>query len=196
MNLETIALMLMSMSGSNDLWRCVITLSRRCRAIVREFGPRLGALHTRRPALVARALRDYASSYWPSFGCPVFKGHHSAQSARHLLTLLVALQVPQIRVICFAAPESWIAARWERLLGWPRARMTFRRPPNGASPAVQKWIAIDALFPVGTGESPRFKAARGFSVLMLAADCLIRLEQRNTKRLPQANEPGDQEGTL
>jgi len=181
------------MSGSNDFRRGVISLSRRCRAIVREYGQRLGTLHGRRPALVEKALHDYVSAHWPSFGCPVFKGFHSAQRARHVINLLAALQVPQIRVICFATPESWIASRWERLLAWPRSRMTFRRPPNGASPAAQKWIAIDALFSVGAGESPRFKASKGFSILMLAADGLIRLEQRNTKRLPQANEPGEQE---
>jgi len=183
------------MSGSNDFRRGVITLSRRCRAIVAEYGQRLGALHARRPALVERALRDYVSSFWASFGCPVYKGYHSAQRARRVLNLLAALQVPQIRVVCFAAPESSIAARWEELLGWPRARMTFRRPPNGASPAAKKWIAIDALYPVGVGESPRFKSSRGFSVLMLAADRLIRLEQRNTDGPREANEPGDEEGT-
>jgi len=182
------------MSRSNDFRSGVVTLSSRCRAIVREYGQRLGALHARRSVLVERALRDYASSYWSSLACPVYRGFRSAQRARHLLNLLGALQVPQIRVICFAAPESWIAYRWEKLIGWPQARMTFRRPPNGASPAAQKWIAIDALFPVGGGESPRFKASKGFSVLMLAADGLIRLEQRNAERLPQANEPGDQEG--
>ena len=186
----------MSMSGSNDFRSGVITLSSRCRAIVREYGQRLGVLQARRPFLVESALRDYASAYWPSFGCPVLRGFRSAHRARRVLNLLGALQVPQIRVICFAAPESWIAARWERLLGWPRSRMTFRRPPNGASSAAQKWLAIDALFPVGAGESPRYKAARGFAVLMLAADGLIRLEQRGTKRLPQAKEPGDQEGAL
>jgi hypothetical protein len=184
------------MTGSNDFRRGVITLSRRSRAIVREYGQRLGTLHARRPFLVGGALRDYASSYWSSFGCPVYKGYHSAQRARRVLNLLGALQVPQIRVICFAAPDSWIASRWERLLGWPRARMTFRRPPNGASPAAQKWIAIDALFPVGAGESPLFKASRGFSVLMLASDRLIRLDQRTSERHPQADEPGDQEGAL
>ncbi len=186
----------MSMSRSNDFRSGVITLSSRCRAIVREYGQRLGALHTRRPALVEKALRAYASAFWPSLGCPVLKGFHSAHSARHLLNLLSALHVPQLRLICFAAPDSWIAARWEKLLGWPRARMTFRRQPNGASPASKKWIAIDALFPSGAGESPRCKASRGFAVLMLAADGLIRLEQRNADRHPQANEPGDQEGAL
>jgi hypothetical protein len=153
-------------------------------------------LHARRSFLVESALRDYAASYWASFACPVYKGYRFAQRARRVLNLLAALQVPQIRVICFAAPESWIAARWERLLGWPRAQMSFRRPPNGASPAAQKWIVIDALFPVGAGESPLFKASRGFSVLMLAADRLIRLHQRKSESRPQANEPGDQEGAL
>jgi hypothetical protein len=87
------------------------SLTRRCRAIVAEYGKRLGMLHARRPLLVERALLEYASAFWPSFGCPVYKGFLFARPARRVLKLLEALQVPQIRLVCFAPPESWIAAR-------------------------------------------------------------------------------------
>ena len=167
----------------------IILLSRRCLAIVNEYGRRLGDLHARRPGLVEQALAVYARAFWPSLRCPVFKGFDTARSAHRLLSLLCALQVPQVRVICFAAPESWIAARWERLLGWPRARMSFRRPPNSASPATLKWIAIDALFPAsGKSGELSYTAATGFSFLLRVAQLTL-IEQKRAESA-RHKEPG------
>ncbi len=171
----------MSMSGLNSFRRGMIRLSRRCRFIIREYGQRLGILHARRPALVEKAVRDYADAYWPSFSCPVFKGFQFASPARNVLKLLAAMGVPQIRVICFGSPDSWIAARWEKLLRFPRTSMTFRRPPNGASPGAKKWIAIDALFPVsGKNGELSYRAATGFSLLLRVAAQLILIERMRT----------------
>jgi hypothetical protein len=171
----------------------LIELSDRGKAIVAQFGDRLVQLRGKRGGRVEEALRDYPLCYWPSFACPVFRGFRFALPARRVLRLLQALQVPVIRVVCFAAPDSAVAARWEKLLGWPRARMTFRHAPNGSSSAAQKWIAIDALFPAeGKNGAVHHKAAKGFSVLMRIAVLIVLLEQRQAKR-SQRDEPGDKE---
>lgn len=163
-------------------------LSRRNRAVVSQFGTCLAQLHEVRRAGVERALQDYAGSYWPSLGCPVFRSFRFAPEAKRVIRLMQALKVPGIRVVCFAAPESAAAAKWEKLLEWPRKQMTFRHPPNRKSPSARKWIAIEALFPVtGQDGNVHYKAARGFSLLMRFAARLV-LVQR--KRIDN-NQQGD-----
>lgn len=167
-------------------------LARRDQAIVEEFGTRLGRLHRLHPGKVEEYLIDYARSYWPSYGAAIFRGFQYAAPAKHVLKLLQALKVPQIRVVCFAAPDSAIAARWERLLGWPRQRMNFRRPSNGASPAARRWLAIEPLFPaVSKSEAVALKAAKGFPLLVRYAAQVVLLERRATNANP--NEPRDVE---
>ena len=167
-------------------------LSRRDRAVVDEFAARLGELHRLNPAKVEKCLIDYARSYWPSYDAPIFKGFESSISAKRVIRLLQALKVPLIRVVCFAPPDSAVAARWERLLGWPRQRMSFRRPPNGASAAARRWIAIEPIFPVlREGCAARFRASKGFPLLVRYAAQVILLERQATRATP--NEPGDVE---
>ena len=161
--------------------------SRRDLAIIDEYGARLGQLHRLHPGKVEECLIDYARSYWPSYDAPIFKGFQFAAQAKRVLRLLQALKVPQIRVVCFAAPDSAVAARWERLLGWPRQRMCFRRPSNRASPAARRWIAIEPLFPTPGKGIWGVKAASGFQLLVRYAAQVILLERRATSANP--NEP-------
>jgi hypothetical protein len=155
-------------------------LSSRDQRIISEISLRLGQLHRRRPSAVERGLLAYSTFFWGSFGCPVYLGFEFFREARQVLHLLVALQVPQVRVICFAARDSMIAARWERLLGWPRRDMTYRRPPNSASPAARKWLGVDALFSavVGEADGVGFKASKGFGILMRYATRWVVLQQQ------------------
>lgn len=159
-----------------------VALSLRGRTVVVQFGSRLAKLHQTHRSRVECALHDYAANFWPSLGCPVFRSFCFAPAAKRVLGLLKALDVPLIRVVCFAAPESATATKWEKLLDWPRQQMTFRHPPNGSSPAARKWIAIDALFPVrGMIDTGHFKAAKGFAVMMRFTALIVSIEQRRTK---------------
>ncbi len=161
-------------------------LSLRSRNVVAHFGSRLAKLHQSHRSRVERALHDYAANFWPSLGCPVFRGFCFAPAVKRVLGLLKALDVPLIRVVSFAAPNSAAAAKWEELLDWPRQQMTFRHPPNGSSPAARKWIAIDALFPVGEMiDAGHYKAAKGFSVMMRITALIVSIEQRRTKATRQ-----------
>lgn len=157
-------------------------LSLRSRTVVNQFGSRLAELHQTHRRGVERALHDYATNFWPSLGCPVFRSFCFAPAAKRVLGLLKALDVPLIRVVCFAAEESATAAKWEKLLDWPRKQMTFRQPSNGSSPAARKWIAVDALFPVkGMIDVGPCKAAKGFSVMMRIAALIVSIEQRRAE---------------
>jgi hypothetical protein len=112
----------------------------------------------------------------------VFRSFCFAPAVKRVLALLKALDVPLIRVVCFAAPESATAAKWEKLLDWPRQQMTFRHPPNGSSPAARKWIAIDALFPVkGMIDGGPYQAAKGFAAMMRFTALIVEIEHRQTK---------------
>lgn len=168
--------------GQKTLRDELIALSDRGLAIFALYCKRLVQLRRACRARVDRALRDFGGSYWPSFACPVFRGFRFASEARRVIGLLQGMQVPLIRVVCFAAPDSAVAARWEKLLGWPRTRMTFRHAPNGSSQAARKWIAIYALFPVmGKRSAVRYKTAKGFSVLMRIAALIVLIEQRRVE---------------
>jgi hypothetical protein len=159
-----------------------LVLSLRNRTVVAQIGLRLAKLHQTHRSHVERALHDYATNFWPSLGCPVFRGVCFAPAAKRVIGLLKALDVPLIRVVCFAAPDSAVATKWEELLDWPRHQMTFRHPPNGSSRAAQKWIAIDALFPVvGMIDAGHYKAAKGFSVIMRITALIVSIEQRRIK---------------
>ncbi len=167
-----------------------LALSLRSRPVVAQFGSRLAKLHQMHRRRVERTLLDYATHFWPSLGCPVFRGFCFAPAGKRVLGLLKALDVPLIRVVCFAAPESSTAAKWEKLLDWPRQQMTFRHPPNGSSPAARKWIAIDALFPVGGMiEAGHYKAAKGFPLMMRITALIVSIDQRRAKAA-QRKDPG------
>jgi len=157
-------------------------LSMRNETVVARFGSRLADLRQTHPSRVQRALRDYETNFWPSQGCPVFRGFYFAPAAKRVIGLLKALDVPMIRIVSFAAPDSVTAAKWETLLQWPREQMTFRHPPNGSSPAARKWIAIDALFPAGgTVDGKQYKAAQGFSLIVRIVGLIASIEQRRVK---------------
>ncbi len=166
--------------------------SRRDLAIIDEYGARLGQLHRLNPGKVEECLIDYARSYWPSYDAPIFKGFEYSAPAKRVLKLLQALKVPQIRVVCFAASDSAVTARWERLLGWPKQRMSFRRPPNSASAAARRWIAIEPLFPsLREGGAASFRASKGFPLLVRYAAQVVLLRRR--AKSPNPIEPGDVE---
>lgn len=163
-------------------------LSQRSRVIVSQFSMRLAKLHGVRRAGVERALQDYAGNYRPSFDCPVFRNFHAAPEARRVIRLLQGLEVPRLRVVCFAAPDSATAAKWEKLLGFPRKQMTFRHPPNRKSPSARKWIAIEALFLMtGQDDSGHYKAARGFSLLMRFAARLVLVQRQRVDNKQQGD---------